>query len=190
MTVGNGLKNLQRSDTKCWGQGRQCGRSNNILCSRRTCIWGIDKIRTEREREAQMNMLYSNSNDYKKATTTTFSKVYKVTLYSDSLGATALYAIYTNGPNFGCPKGQCEYVHNTLVFDRMYSKTSITALLLYSSWSDCIISFIAKSWSFLTFYYSAVVLIFIMLVFIIVSFQNDLCKLWNQHSNKKTDECM
>ena len=45
------------------------------------------------------------------------SKGYKVTLYSDSLRATALYAIYINGPNLGCPRGQCEYVHYTLVFD-------------------------------------------------------------------------
>ena len=56
-------------------------------------------------------------------TTTTFTKGYKVTLYSDSLRATALYAIYINGPNLGCPRGQCEYVHYTLVFDK--SATSI-----------------------------------------------------------------
>ena len=61
------------------------------------------------------NKLYSNSNDYKKATT--FTKGYKVTLYSGSLRATILYAIYINGPNLGCPRGQCEYVHYTLVFD-------------------------------------------------------------------------
>ena len=30
MTTGSGLKNLQRSDTKCWGQGRQCGSESNI----------------------------------------------------------------------------------------------------------------------------------------------------------------
>ena len=29
----------------------------------------------------------------------------------------------------------------------MYTTTSITALLFYSSWSDCIISFTTKSWS-------------------------------------------
>ena len=49
--------------------------------------------------------------------TTTLTKGYKVTLYSDSLRATALYANYKYGPNLGCPKGQCEYVHYTLVFD-------------------------------------------------------------------------
>ena len=49
--------------------------------------------------------------------TTTFTKGYKVALYSDSLRATALYAIYINDPNLGCPRGQCEYVHYTLVFD-------------------------------------------------------------------------
>ena len=35
----------------------------------------------------------------------TFTKGYKVTLYSDSLRATALYAIYTNGPNLGTQRG-------------------------------------------------------------------------------------
>ena len=49
--------------------------------------------------------------------TTTFAKGYKVTLYSDSLRATTIYAIYINDPNLGCPRGQCEYVHYTLVFD-------------------------------------------------------------------------
>ena len=48
---------------------------------------------------------------------TTFTKGYKVTLYSDSLRATALYAIYTNGPNLGTQRGYCEYDHYTLVFD-------------------------------------------------------------------------
>ena len=50
-------------------------------------------------------------------TTTTLTKGYKVTLYSDLLRATSLYAIYINGPNLGCPRGQCEYIHYTLVFD-------------------------------------------------------------------------
>ena len=31
MTAGSGLKNLQRSDTKCWGQSRQCGSKSNTL---------------------------------------------------------------------------------------------------------------------------------------------------------------
>ena len=30
MTAGSGLKNLQRSNTKCWGQGRQCESASNI----------------------------------------------------------------------------------------------------------------------------------------------------------------
>ena len=37
-------------------------------------------------------------------TTTTFRKGYKVTLYSDSLRPTALYANYINGPNLGLSK--------------------------------------------------------------------------------------
>ena len=56
--------------------------------------------------------------------TTTLIKGYKVTLYSDSLRATALYAIYRNGPNLGCPKGQCEYVHYTLVFDNAEARST------------------------------------------------------------------
>ena len=47
------------------------------------------------------------------------AKGYRVTLYSDSLRATSLYAIYINSLNQGCPKGQCEYDHYTLVFDSM-----------------------------------------------------------------------
>ena len=39
MAAGSGLKNLQRSDTKCWGQGRQCGSKSNTLWWWRTCVW-------------------------------------------------------------------------------------------------------------------------------------------------------
>ena len=46
-------------------------------------------------------------------------KGFKVTLYSDYLRATALYAIYRNSPNLGCPKGQCEYDHYALQFDTL-----------------------------------------------------------------------
>ena len=46
------------------------------------------------------------------------TKGYKVTLYSDYLRATTLYAIYINRPNLDCPKGHCEYGHYTLVFDK------------------------------------------------------------------------
>ena len=80
----------------------------------RTCVWEkANEIRIEREREAQRIWLYSNSNN----NNNNLYKGYKVTLYSDSLRATALYDIYINGPNLGCPRGQCEYVHYTLVFD-------------------------------------------------------------------------
>ena len=77
---------------------------------------GESKIRIERERGTKSISLFKKCNSYK-IITTTFSKGYKVTLYSDSLRETALYAIYINGPNLGCPRGQCEYVHYTLVFD-------------------------------------------------------------------------
>ena len=54
----------------------------------------------ERERGTKSITLLSKvCNSYK--WTTTFAKGYKVTLYSDSLRATALYPIYTNGPNLG-----------------------------------------------------------------------------------------
>ena len=79
------------------------------------CVCKID-THTEREREIGTKKRYIPvATNYKM--TTTFTKGYKVTIYSDSLRATALYAIYTNGPNLGYPKEQCEYVHYTLVFD-------------------------------------------------------------------------
>ena len=75
---------------------------------------------THRERERERHREY-NSIIKRYATvtneTTTFAKGYKVTLYSDSLRATALYPIYINGPNLGTQRGLCEYDHYTLVFD-------------------------------------------------------------------------
>ena len=85
----------------------------------RTCVLEIwNKIRRERERERDRGtkMYISISTSYNNEQPT-FSKGYKVTLYSDTLRATALYAIYINGPKLGCPRGQCEYVHYKLVFD-------------------------------------------------------------------------
>ena len=70
----------------------------------------------ERETHTQIDIsLLTKGNSYK--WTTTFEKGYKVTLYSDSLRATALYPIYINGPNLGTQIGWCEYDHYTLVFD-------------------------------------------------------------------------
>ena len=55
----------------------------------------------EREREAQrVYLYYQECNSYNVRT-----KGYKVTLYSDSLRATTLYAIYRNGPHLGYPRG-------------------------------------------------------------------------------------
>ena len=62
--------------------------------------------------------------------TTTFTKGYKVTLYSYSLRAIALYAIYRNSPNLGCPKGQCEYGHYTLVFDTLEDQAHLENISL------------------------------------------------------------
>ena len=54
MATNSGLKNLQRSDTKCWGQGRQCGSKSNTLWWWRTCVWETKQdTHREREREAQ-----------------------------------------------------------------------------------------------------------------------------------------
>ena len=59
---------------------------------------------TDRQRHKEY-LLLSRCNSYNVRATTTFTKGYKVTLYSDSLRATALYAIYTNGPNLGYQRG-------------------------------------------------------------------------------------
>ena len=65
-----------------------------------------DRIRTERDRErGTRSISLINKNATVTRMTITFTKGYKVTLYSDSLTATALYAIYTNGPNLGYPRG-------------------------------------------------------------------------------------
>ena len=68
----------------------------------------VKQRNTHRERERERHKEYHSIN--KNATVTnneqpTFTKGYKVTLYSDSLRATALYAIYTNGPNLGTQRG-------------------------------------------------------------------------------------
>ena len=66
----------------------------------------VKQRNTHRERERERHKEYNSIN--KNATVTnneqpTFKKGYKVTLYIDSL--TALYAIYTNGPNLGYQRG-------------------------------------------------------------------------------------
>ena len=73
----------------------------------------------EREREISTKdvMYYVNNNNYNVQPTLT--KGYLVTLYSDLLRATVLYTIYRNSPNLGGTKGQYEYGHYTLVFDRI-----------------------------------------------------------------------
>ena len=59
----------------------------------------------ERERGTKRYLLLTRMQQLQMTTTTTFTKGYKVTLYSDSLRATALYPIYTNGPNLGNQRG-------------------------------------------------------------------------------------
>ena len=86
----------------------------------------ISKICVERKREIGTKKRYITRGNSYKWQPTTFTKGYKVTLYSDCPRATTLYAIHINSPNLGCPKGQCEYGHYTLVFD---------TLLLYWLWS-------------------------------------------------------
>ena len=65
---------------------------------------GDMKQDTHRERERGTKRYNSISNSYNNEQPT-FTKGYKVTLYSDSLRATALYANYTNGPNLGYERG-------------------------------------------------------------------------------------
>ena len=91
------------------------------LLWRRTCVWKWARYREterERERERHKKALYFSIAIVTIITTTNLTKGYKVTLYSDYLRATAVYAIYRNSANMGCPKGQCEYSHYTLIFDR------------------------------------------------------------------------
>ena len=69
---------------------------------------GDMKHNTHKEREIERHKEVSLI--IKNATVTninqpTFTKGYKVTLYSDSLRATALCAIYINGLNLGYPRG-------------------------------------------------------------------------------------
>ena len=54
----------------------------------------------ERERERDKEYNYIPMATITKATIATFTKGYKVTLYSDSLRATTLYVIYINGPTW------------------------------------------------------------------------------------------
>ena len=49
MTTGSGLKNLQRSNTKCWGQGGQCG-SASVICDGEEPVYANEQD-TQRERE-------------------------------------------------------------------------------------------------------------------------------------------
>ena len=83
------------------GGGRMCERDHTTICFEgRTCVWEIgNKIRTKRERESHKEY-NSISNNYKNNNNNHY-KGYKITLYSDSLRAIALYAIYTNGLNLG-----------------------------------------------------------------------------------------
>ena len=101
MAADSGLKNLQCSDTKCWGQGRQCGSKSNTLCDEELAYRRNKTRYAQREREiGTKNKLYSNSNDYNNNNNNNhLYKGYKVTLYSDSIRSIALPAIYINGIN-------------------------------------------------------------------------------------------
>ena len=63
---------------------------------------------TERERERERHKEYNSINksmQQLQMNNNNLTKGYKVTLYSDSLRATALCANYTNGPNLGTQRG-------------------------------------------------------------------------------------
>ena len=121
MAADSGMKDIQALIPIVGNeQGRQCGRDH----TRQICGEEIPAYRRyetkytkrEIEIEAQIISLLAKCNSYNNEQPT-FTKGYKVTLYSDSLRATALYAIYINGPNLGYSRGKCEYVHYTFVFD-------------------------------------------------------------------------
>ena len=107
MAAGSGKENIHRSDTNCWAWTRPSmrKRSHNNLCWRRTCVWEVENsIRTERERGTKSISISQECNNYN-LEQPTFTKGYKVTLYSDSLRATVLYAIYINSLRLRLSKG-------------------------------------------------------------------------------------
>ena len=50
MTTGGGFKNLLCSDTRCWGQGRQCGSTNNICDEEEPTYANEEDVERERDR--------------------------------------------------------------------------------------------------------------------------------------------
>ena len=98
----------------CWEWTRPPVRKrshNNLFLGKNLRMGDMKRsIRIERERERERErgtkryFLLSKCNSYNNEQPT-FTKGYKATLYSDSLRATALYAIYTNGPNLGYQRG-------------------------------------------------------------------------------------
>ena len=86
---------------ECWEQGHQCGSKSNTLCDEEPVYERQNEICTERERERGTKniTIFQKQQLQQRQITTTFTKCYKVTLYSDSLRATALYAIYINSLN-------------------------------------------------------------------------------------------
>ena len=110
MTAGSGMKDIQALIPNVGsGGGRQCGRDHtNILsCWKNLRMEDMEQdthSERERERHKMVYLYFQECNSYKNEQPT-FTKGYTVTLYSDSLRATALYAIYTNGPNLGTQRG-------------------------------------------------------------------------------------
>ena len=92
MTVGSGIKDIQALIPIVGsGEGRQCGRdhTNNLFRGKNLRMGDMEQdTHTKREREREILSLISNSYNEQP----TFTKGYKVTLYSDSLRTTALYA--------------------------------------------------------------------------------------------------
>ena len=88
MTADSGLKKLQRSDTKCLGQGRQCGSMSNILCDEEPAYESKQYTHKERERERERereigtkNKLYFWRQQLQKTiTTTTFTEAIVTTI--------------------------------------------------------------------------------------------------------------
>ena len=95
----------------CWGQGRQCRSKSNTLCNEEHAYMRKQDAHKEREREREREReistkkkLYSRRQQRTTATTM-FTKGYKVTLYSDSLRATAPLCYLHKWPELGLSKG-------------------------------------------------------------------------------------
>ena len=115
MTADSELKNLELWYQMLEAEAVSAEAWTTILINERW-VQVLKRIHRVREREGGTNK-FGIIQMATTTITTTLTKGYKVTLYSDWLRATTLHAIYKDSLNLDCPKGQCEYGHYTPVFD-------------------------------------------------------------------------